>query len=609
VAAAAAFVAVLSSCGSSGEHKIKHLDVHGLAFAAANLDGGTVTINDAGGEQLASTKTDHGVFQFEDISLPADFRIVASGGTLDGKALTGSLKLDVRGYQPDRYLYVNEATTLVADYQAAHPTQTPAEVTATVRTFLGLPSSMTLGAALARPIAEFDHAKFAQAALADGGIDAYEAKLVAEIDSGAKGQRPKYPAVAKNGPEDSVAMFIAKGIANGLLSGGAQFAFNKAMAAAGLEPEDVASYLQTMSSQIQELDTQLTNQLSKNEYSTVHSALTTEQAIQVAASRQADEYTATDAATVAKDQKDVECYGLLLAGETQLPSGLSCAGVSVNGNYLTLLEVMDGSDGDTPLPQAFDAAWKANHSTYFYSSVDADGLTAQFETWKSLMSSQLAVISEALGEAGSSYSDDLTEISTATQKRLCDNIALDCTDTSTAGTVAKWAPPTFPENLWIQLANDSMWALGSGDGSSASFDTYDDWGSFIDEVNSSVEANPFQTFDPATGLTVTVKWDGWGLPGKSSVNALFGNWSGTTPGQWLDAQTGQVAHSLLGNWSHDKIWTTETSCGDGCYLEGAHQVWKLDSGLFTPRDDTESEYALLTRQTNSDGTTWTPLSW
>jgi len=594
--------------------------VHGLVFADAHLNHGNVAINDLKGKQLATATSDNGVFELDDVSLPADFDVVATGGTLAGKALTGSLKLDVRGFQPKQYLYVNEATTLAADYQATHPTQTDAEVDNTVRNFLGLPSSLTLGAGLARPIAQFSHAKFAQAALAGGGIDKYEAHLVSQLD---RGDRVKFPATAANDPEQSAAMFIAKGLLSGVLSGAGQQSFNKIMQAAGLLPEDVSGYLQTMNSEIQDLDTQLSDQLSTNEYSTVHGDLTTENAIQVAASRLSDEHTLTDPDTIAKDKNDVECYGLLLAGETQLPAGLSCAGIDTGGTYLKLLQVMDGSDSDTPLPKAFDAAWKANHSQYFYSATDANALASQFDVWKSLMSSQLAVITEALTEAGSAYSTDLTEIATATQSRLCDNMGppngVACATGQTIGTVAQYAPPTFPSGVFIETANDTMWVEGGNDGYAV--DTYGDWGTFVDDVNGSLSdaSNAFATFDASTGATVSQQLVGWSLPSKPEVNALFGPWSGTTPGQWLDGQTGQVDHDLLGQWDGMKIWTSNYQClypdgssGDGstpCPSEySAHLVWKLDSGLFKAKRDTHSEAALIVRSTSGDPT-WTPLDW
>jgi hypothetical protein len=34
----------------------------------------------------------------------------------------------------------------------------------------------------------------------------------------------------------------------------------------------------------------------------------------------------------------------------------------------------------------------------------------------------------------------------------------------------------------------------------------------------------------------------------------------TTAGQWLDGQTGQVAHNLLGEWDGDEIWTSDAGC-------------------------------------------------
>jgi hypothetical protein len=359
----------------------------------------------------------------------------------------------------------------------------------------------------------------------------------------------------------------------------------------------------------------LSNQLSKNEYSTVHGNFTTESAIELAASRQAEEATSTNPATVASDKHDVECYGLALAGITTLPPGLSCANPPTGGNYKVLLDLLDGNDGDVPLPQAWDAAYKASHSTLFYSTSDYQNVLAQYDTWVSLATAQLAVISEALGADESNNTDQLTDIVNEYAKVICDNANITCPAGVTIGALSAYAPPIFPPKVFLQLANGTMWVLGTSDGQNASTDTYSGWTKTVSDINSYLTANPFQTLDAATGQSVSVALDGLGLPSKAQVNALFGSWSGTTPGQWLDGQTGLVDHTLLGGWDKKKIWTSQlANCTDPTKSydcppsDSLLYVWKLDSGKFVYKALGYGYYALFVRTIGS-GETWVPLNW
>ena len=88
---------------------------------------------------------------------PVNFRVTASGGTMNGSPVKGVLRADVRNYQSGQTVYVNAVTTLVAAYWDATPGITLADAETAVGKFLGLPA-----AALGSAYVPYDAASFSQ---------------------------------------------------------------------------------------------------------------------------------------------------------------------------------------------------------------------------------------------------------------------------------------------------------------------------------------------------------------------------------------------------------------------------------------------------------------
>ncbi len=117
-------IAIIISClmlaGCTQRDSTKVLS--GWVYAGDPISGATISVYDEGGKQLFNkqslTTNEKGAILLDaDKTLPAEFRIVAEGGTQYGDSFTAKLVADVRNYNAETdMIYVNLATTLVASY-------------------------------------------------------------------------------------------------------------------------------------------------------------------------------------------------------------------------------------------------------------------------------------------------------------------------------------------------------------------------------------------------------------------------------------------------------------------------------------------------------------
>jgi hypothetical protein len=290
---------------------------------------------------------------------------------------------------------------------------------------------------------------------------------------------------------------------------------------------------------------------------------------------------------------------------------------------MTVLNVINGVDGDVPLPEAWGDAYKANHSEHFYSSVDADAAIAQYTVWRNLVAAEAALVAQGLGADAANRTDQIPAIMNSINSVTCDGgKTIACAGTTpsvTVGTLTQYEPPPLPDGAWIYLPDSTMWILATNsDGINAGYDTEANFVRYASDVNGDMTNNPSPSVDATTGADITVTLDGWGVPSKADVNALMGTHGGsTTPGQWLDGQTGQVAHALLGQWNGNEIWTSDAGCigvSGGGFDSGCKAIaqgfitFELDTALFTNEVRAADEYALLVRTLDS-GEVWTPKNW
>lgn len=148
--------ATLSACTSSS-HTTQHAEaapratnpttvVTGVVAAGDPVAGATITLRAVSGSPIATAPSEtepSGAFAIEATDLPHDFRVVAKGGTVDGRALGGALAADVQGYDASHGLVaVDSATNAVVAYRNAHPGTSPGTAWSKVAATLGLPAGL-----------------------------------------------------------------------------------------------------------------------------------------------------------------------------------------------------------------------------------------------------------------------------------------------------------------------------------------------------------------------------------------------------------------------------------------------------------------------------------
>jgi hypothetical protein len=133
------------SMGVVAAHAEELLPVWAVIDADTPLVGATVRVVAAGrvvrqvdGRTSERTNED-GVAGFVFATSPPAFTVVVSGGRAEGKRVRGTLKTEVAAYEPDTIVYVNPATTLLAELRDRDQALAEPDATRTVRSVLGLP--------------------------------------------------------------------------------------------------------------------------------------------------------------------------------------------------------------------------------------------------------------------------------------------------------------------------------------------------------------------------------------------------------------------------------------------------------------------------------------
>lgn len=184
------FTAVLAGCGGKDD---KNTAIQGWIHGDDGVSGASLTAYRVADNLTADPietngnilSSERGTFMLYAKNLPADFRIVASGGVHQGQASKDVFAADVRNHDPAKrdLIRINLITTMVSAYLDSHPDKTLAEATQTVRDFLAIPDWVNLSRGLRGHERYFDTDKFMSEAGAKGGVNAYITQLIVEIDS------------------------------------------------------------------------------------------------------------------------------------------------------------------------------------------------------------------------------------------------------------------------------------------------------------------------------------------------------------------------------------------------------------------------------------------
>ena len=241
-----------------------------ILWGSVNLDqpieDATVSIYTADGEMIfeeVNSTHPSGFFMIEVDSLPSEFEIVATGGTLGNESFTGTVVRQVQGFDGNEYYYVNALTTLIDTYEDNHPEMSFNESKDTVESFLGIQSVSDIDDVIAAPdhyAHIFSHDVFMTEVENAGGFNDFIDTLGSEIDSGVD-QHPFFATTRQGLQSGSGGILggILKGIGTGVLSwaGGqlAGWAFDAIMGGGESdELGEINAQLNTLSSQVADLE-------------------------------------------------------------------------------------------------------------------------------------------------------------------------------------------------------------------------------------------------------------------------------------------------------------------------------------------------------------------
>jgi hypothetical protein len=89
--------------------------------------------------RTSERSNENGVVGFVFDTAPRAFTVVVSRGRAEGKPVHGILRAEVAAYEPDTIVYVNPATTLLAELRDRDRALSEHDATRTVQFVLGLP--------------------------------------------------------------------------------------------------------------------------------------------------------------------------------------------------------------------------------------------------------------------------------------------------------------------------------------------------------------------------------------------------------------------------------------------------------------------------------------
>jgi len=227
--------------------------LQGWVSASGPVTGANLAIYDTKGIQIHKTDKpatgDFGSFLMEVNGLPADFRIAATDGSVDGESLLDELSADYRGFDPETdTVYVNALTTIVSTYLDKHPDKTLEEVTTTVKNYLEIPEWIDIGRGLYSSDEYFSYSSFIEEANDNGGFNDYIDYLVAEMDDSTTGISHSFSVEASSNILSPGTVWVLDGLGKGVLTytGGNLFGWALSQAGVGFGDEKDAAIRQML---------------------------------------------------------------------------------------------------------------------------------------------------------------------------------------------------------------------------------------------------------------------------------------------------------------------------------------------------------------------------
>ncbi|MFC1994318.1 RICIN domain-containing protein [Chloroflexota bacterium] len=236
--------------------------IRGFVVLDEPIASATISIYDPEGNEIFTEKeatSENGAFDIAVQSLPENFKITATKGTLEGEPFTEEVINEVQGYDTEVLsLYIlNPISTLIALYWNQHPGIEYSHVEVLVREFLEVHPDIHVVNSIDLNTSYFSPLAFMAEADRAGGFHAYIAELVNKLDSGeTQAFRP-----LQAGPVETVASSflnsalkdIASGVFQWVGGKGSEFLFDLIIGSDEYTQEDMKNKLELMDQKLDKI--------------------------------------------------------------------------------------------------------------------------------------------------------------------------------------------------------------------------------------------------------------------------------------------------------------------------------------------------------------------
>lgn len=243
------FAVILGGCSFSEDTPNSMIPVQGWVSAGDPVSSAVLTFHNTIGGQIAQVQqaatSKVGSFSVSVADLTQDFRVVASDGNQQGDASMAVYSVDYRNFNHETgIVYINPVTTMVSTYLDKHPGMTLDDATRIIKVFLDIPDWVDIGSGLATTNHYFSDGKFMSEAFANGGVNAYINRLLAELDQGVGATTHPFPSEGPlpQGAGKKIALALAEGAAS--YAGGELMGWGLAQAGIGFGDSDPAGHLE-----------------------------------------------------------------------------------------------------------------------------------------------------------------------------------------------------------------------------------------------------------------------------------------------------------------------------------------------------------------------------
>jgi hypothetical protein len=606
----------LSTVSALAEHQVREKCAEPAwvridSFVNVPLVGADIAIYDSAGKRIfrkTAATNDQGVFPAR-VALPWDFRVTATFNAEKQpnpqlQALGQfTLSADIHDYDPVHgIVYINPVTTLVSKVMDASGSKLKRSQTR-VRRFLSLPQDAVLGASLRESAgyqsASFSETAFLQQAQQHGGMNAFLDELAQSVT------QPSAPGVsfANSAPgEDSIAAYIAQQLASGAIKWAEGEGIGWVMNSAGADTPgatqaeieqlqnslaDLQSSVEALSNQLAALNRAVLGKLTKLQYDQIAVPALTLSSNVNGVGQLISYYAKGCPPLTAPPTTPPSTY--CTNEKVTILSDLN--NVSINQSFGTLSTYMqdNGAAGVDGMLHLYSEALGA--TLPFFRPSDSVTIQNMYAFWKAAQIQAAEVQVELLHVNGAQNNPGGIAQLQAFLGDASANPPTLGTFQNTFTAEAKLIFPAVPDGTVISTADHSMWLITAPV-------LYYDGGVYVAFCGAPPGGSIQKT---AVTSSISISGFDWVSPSTTEAQALVSGWSGSSPNQWLTANT-QSSNAPTSSGFGNYLLNDPLECNQldvtpsTVWTRSGRSVLDLSSGHIDTTKSGDYNWILLDRQ-------------